>query len=198
MPIFRSQLQGELLARLLLGPERELTMTDLARQLGADLATVSREVNRLSKAGILSLRRIGPSRLVSRNTETRVYEPLARLLMVTFGPEMVIAEEFARVTGAHAVYIFGSWAARHEGVQGPEPNDVDVLVVGDVDRDDLFDAAERAEARLGLSVNPVARSVSDWSNLTDPFLQQLQGSPLVGVFQESGTKGDGDRAVVDW
>jgi len=38
------------------------------------------------------------------------------------------------------VAVYGSWAARHEGIAGPAPNDVDVLVIGDVPRRDLLAA----------------------------------------------------------
>jgi predicted nucleotidyltransferase len=68
--------------------------------------------------------------------------------MVTFGPEVVIGAEFAGISGIRAAYIFGSLAARYEGAAGPRPNDVDVLVVGEVNRDDVYDAAERAETRV--------------------------------------------------
>jgi hypothetical protein len=53
------------------------------------------------------------------------------------------------------VAIYGSWATRYEGITGPAPNDVDVIVIGEVPRRDMYEAAERAEQRLGLSVNPV-------------------------------------------
>src|SRR5690349_7297381 len=68
VPIFRSRLQGELLARLLLGPEREMTMLDLAVMLRSDLGTVIREVERLARAGILTLRRTLAGRFVARDS----------------------------------------------------------------------------------------------------------------------------------
>lgn len=58
------------------------------------------------------------------------------------------------VAGAAQVVIFGSGAARYAGEAGPPPHDIDVLVVGKVDRADLYDAADRAQARLGIEVNP--------------------------------------------
>ena len=49
MAIFRSQLQGEILAGTLLSDE-PITIADLARDLNAPLPTVAREVNRLHTA----------------------------------------------------------------------------------------------------------------------------------------------------
>jgi len=61
------------------------------------------------------------------------------------------------------VLIFGSWAARYRGTVGPRPYDVDVLVIGDIERAAVYAAADRAETRLGMQVNPVVRSAAQRS-----------------------------------
>ncbi|TDB90585.1 ArsR family transcriptional regulator [Actinomadura sp. 7K534] len=178
LPIFRSNLQGELLARLLLGPEREMSMLDLAVMLRVDLASVMREVERLARADLLTFRRTLAGRLVVRNTESPLYEPLTRLLMLTFGPAAVVAEEFGRLSSMNAVYLFGPWAARYEGTPGDQPTDVEVLVVGNVPRTIAHDAAQEAAARLGLPVHPVVRTPTQWQDDTDPFLREIRAGPL--------------------
>jgi DNA-binding transcriptional ArsR family regulator len=180
LAIFRSQLQGELLARVLLGP-RELTISDLARALGAPVATVHREVARLEDAGVLTSTRVGRARLVSANEDNPALRPLRELVMVTFGPRQVVAEEFAGIARADEVLIFGSWAARYAGDAGRPPGDVDVLVVGDADRDEVFDAAQRAAERLGREVNATVVSRQRWSEAAEPFLQEVRRRPLVSV-----------------
>jgi predicted ArsR family transcriptional regulator len=68
LAVFRSQLQGDLLARVLLSPG-QLTMSDLARVLDAPVSTVAREIVRLEHAGLLMTRRIGRARLVAGNDD---------------------------------------------------------------------------------------------------------------------------------
>lgn len=181
LPIFRSHLQGELLARLLLGPEREMSMLDLAVMLHTDLGTVMREVERQARAGILDLRRTLAGRLVKRNPESPLYEPLAHLLMLTFGPAAVVAEEFGRLPSVREVYLFGAWADRYEHLPGPHPADVEVLVIGDLTPDAAFDAAQQAAARLALPVHPVVRTPSQWQDDTDPFLREIRTGPLLSI-----------------
>ncbi|GAA1794667.1 hypothetical protein [Actinomadura chokoriensis] len=178
LPIFRSRLQGELLARLLLGPVREVSMLDLAVMLRTDLASVIREVERLARAGILTPRRTLAGRLVTRNAASPLYEPLAHLLMLTFGPATVVAEEFGRLPSVRELYLFGAWAVRYEHPQGDGPGDVEVLVIGDVGPDAAFDAAQEAAARLGLPVHPVVRTSAQWAEDTDPFLREIRAAPL--------------------
>ncbi|MPZ01012.1 MAG: ArsR family transcriptional regulator [Actinophytocola sp.] len=181
-PTFRSQLQGDLLAVVLLAPEQEWTISDLARRLGAPLTSVQNEVSRLIGADILTSRKIGRARLVRANRDSPAVAPLTQLTLVTFGPHVVVADEFADL-GADRVLVFGSWAARYHNEPGPSPQDLDVLVVGiDVDRAAMYEAAERAEGRLHLPVNPVLRTPHAWGEPeTDPLLSDIMRRPYVTV-----------------
>lgn len=182
LPILRSRTQGELLAALLLDPTREWTVTELSAHLRIPLTTTQSELARLEAGGLLRSRKVGRSRVVQPDTDNPVVAPLTQIIMLTFGPKAVIGEEFARIA-ADRVLIFGSWAARLSGEAGPPPGDIDVLVVGDSAlRDDVYAAAERAEARLGRPVNPVLRSADAWQHAaSDPLLDEIQRRPVVEV-----------------
>lgn len=138
---------------LLLHPSEEYGVTDLARWIGVPLSTLHREDPCLDGAGPIASRALGRKRLLRANLDHPAAPALARLLEVTFGPRTVIAEEFA-IPEAERVVIFGSWAARYGGAAGSPPHDIDVLVIGKVDRARLYAAADRAHPRLGIEVNP--------------------------------------------
>lgn len=180
LAVFRSQLQGDLLARVLL-TSQEPTLSDLAKWLNAPLATVAREVSRLETAGLLTTRRVGRARLVAANEANPATPPLRQLVTVAFGPQQVVAEEFAGINGIVEVIIFGSWAARASGEPGQVPGDVDVMVVGAPDRDDIYDAAERAQQRLGRPVNTTVVSEGRWQSHEEPFLAAVHERPRVTV-----------------
>jgi len=167
----------------------EYTLSEVAGKLGLPLTTVQREAVRLAGSGLIRERRVGRARLVSANPASRYTRPLTELVSLAFGPQFVIGEEFAAL-GAAAVAIFGSWAARYEGVTGPAPDDVDVLVIGDASRSDMYEAAERAEERLGLPVNPVLCSRQRWLAAADPLIQQVRSAPLVWIIGEEPRDGD--------
>ena len=181
-PTFRSRTQGDLLALVLLHPDQEWTISDLARHLGIPLTTAQSEVGRLAAGGVFATRKVGRSRVVRANTASPSVAPLTHLTLVTFGPQIVVADEFARLY-ADRVVVFGSWAARYHGETGELPADIDVLVVGDdIDRADLYAAAERAEARLGMPVNPVLRTCGAWAESGgDALLTEIQSRPYVDV-----------------
>ena len=80
---------------------------------------------------------------------------------------------------------YGGAAARYQGEPGPVPGDVDVLVVGETDRDDVYDAADRASTQLHREVNPSVVSVHRWSAPeieADPFIRGLRERPLVQLY----------------
>jgi DNA-binding Lrp family transcriptional regulator len=181
MPIFRSRHQADLLTWLLLHSDREYTVTELAKRLDVPLTTLHREAQRLVDADLIRGRTVGRSRLLRANPAHRAAASLTRLLEVTFGPHTVIEDEFDNVPDVASVLIYGSWAARYHGARGAPPADLDVLVVGSPERADVYDAADRAQDRLGMQVNPLIRTPQQWVEATDPLIRQIQSSPTVIV-----------------
>lgn len=180
LPILRSALQGEFLAWLFLHPEQEFSLTDLASRLGASRATITREADRFAAAGLVAERRQGNLRFIRARTDTRVAGALAELLALTYGPAAVLGELLAPVSGVSEAYIYGSWAARYRGQPGEVPRDVDVLVVGEADMDDLDDAAYAAGRILGREVNIRRVRPDAWRKAEpDPFLATVRSRPLV-------------------
>ena len=159
---------------LLLHPDQEYGVSELAERLGVPLSTLHREVVRLDRAGLIASRTLGRNRLVRADLSHPAAAALTALLEVTFGPRAVVGEEFA-IDGADLVVVFGSWAARYAGEAGPPPHDIDVLVVGKVDRADVYEAADRAQARLGIQVNPVIRTARQWQDPSEALVGTGQG-----------------------
>ncbi|MEV6158173.1 ArsR family transcriptional regulator [Nonomuraea sp. NPDC052129] len=180
LPLLRSPFQGELLAWLFLHPGAEYAQVELAKRFDVSASTVTREVDRLAAAGLIVERRIGNLRMIRADTDVVVARPLTELLALTYGPVAVLGEQLSGVVGVEEAYIYGSWAARYSGEPGKVPNDVDVMVVGAVDEDDLYDAARAAERQLGREVNMRRLSRDDWeSSVGDPFLETVRSRPYV-------------------
>ncbi|MFE4970996.1 ArsR family transcriptional regulator [Kitasatospora sp. NPDC056651] len=180
LPLFRSQLQGDLLALVLLHPDRSWTLTALAGELESSHTAVLREVDRLVGAEILSEERVGRTRVITARTDTVLYRPLCDLLLVTYGPMPRLSALLSDLDGVDEAYIYGSWAARHSGAPGPIPADIDVLVIGRPDPDELFDLAERASGELRRDVNVHRVTPEAWTSPSDePFLTSVRERPLV-------------------
>ncbi|MBO0836330.1 MAG: MarR family transcriptional regulator [Actinobacteria bacterium] len=182
LPIMRSQQQAEILALLLGDPDLELSLTEIAERTGAPSPSVFREIERAEQAGLLTTRRVGRTRLARANTASPYYAGLAEVLTRAFGVPAVLAEALKDVPGITAAYIYGSWAARHAGQTGQRPvGDIDVLVLGEPDRDQLYEALSNAERPLGRSVEPTIRG-TDWLETgTGAFHDTVTSRPLLKI-----------------
>lgn len=182
-PILRSDAQGRILARVLVDPEASHSLTDLVAWSGTSMPTVTREIRRAEQAGIVTTTKLGPVRLVRARTDHPLHDAVRRIVLATYGVPAVLADEFGDVADADAVLLFGSWAARYLGEDGRAPNDIDVLVIGNADRDEADDAAERAERRIGMPVNATVRSRSQWESEAESFIKEVKSRPLVAVLE---------------
>jgi predicted nucleotidyltransferase len=186
LPLLRSRLQAEVLTLVLLTPDREWTLTELASRVRSSVSSVQREVVRAEQAGVVTSRRVGNARLV-KAAASPLTVPLTELLLRSFGPRQVLAEELSGVPGIESAYLFGSWAARYAGQEGRPPADLDVLVIGTPDRDALDDAAQRAGARLAREVSVTIRSADWWRSGDDGFHSEILRRPLVQISGNEGT-----------
>jgi len=187
LPLLRSRLQADLLTLVLLNPGKEWTLSELASRIQSTVSSAQREVARAERAGVITSRRVGNARLVTA-ARSPLTGPLTELLLRSFGPRQVLAEELAGVAGIEDAYIFGSWAARYAGQQGRPPADIDVLVIGAPDRDSLDEAAQRASGRLDREVNVTIRSAQWWRAGGDGFHAEINRRPLVPVYGEQTTR----------
>ena len=185
LPLLRSRAQGEIIAWIMLHPEEQFALVDLARLLGLSPPTVMREVDRLAEAGLVSETRKGNQRLVKARTDNAVFAPLAALMEATFGPTPVLRDllaPFAAEDTIREAFIYGSWAARHAERSGPVPNDIDVLVIGDIDLDSLDDVASQASERLHREVNIRRVRPGVWDGaVDDAFRRTVTSRPMVSL-----------------
>jgi DNA-binding transcriptional ArsR family regulator len=180
--LFRSAHQLRLLGELFVRADEPKSIAELSQATGIPQATVSREVARLEEAGVLHTTTRGRLRLVEANDRLPYYSELRSLLLKTIGPAAVLRDRLGAVAGIEEAYIFGSWAARYHGEQGPPPNDIDLLVLGALDLDELYAACRQAEAELRLDVNPVVRTTGEWRRRDRGFLDAVRRGPLVAVW----------------
>ena len=179
LPLLRSRTQGDLLALLFLNPGKSFSITEAALRIGVSRPGLSQEASRLSETGFILSNMDGRSNKISANENSIIAKPLTDLLAVTYGPLPVLNREFSGIDGIDFAFIFGSWAARYLGNPGPIPVDVDLLVVGTADRDELEEAAQRAGTILHREVNVRRIAAQTWEKGEEAFLITVRSSPLV-------------------
>jgi DNA-binding transcriptional ArsR family regulator len=185
LPILRSQQQGEILALLLGDPALELSLTDLVRRTGVPHPSVHREIERAESAGIVTSRKVGNTRLVRANVDSPYYAGLADVLTRAFGVPAVIADAIGAIEAVDEAYLYGSWAARHAGEAGTRPvGDIDVLILGNPDRDLVYAALRSAEERLGRPIEVTFREQGWLEAGEGSFHDTVTSRPLLPLHRE--------------
>lgn len=180
---------------LLLGEpelELELSVSDLAERLGTPYASVHRDIERAEAVGLIASRRIGRTRLVRADTASPYHEGLADVLTKAFGPPRLLADALAPMPGIDRAVVYGSWASRFAGEPGDRPvGDIDLLVLGDPDRNQLFERLRPIEDRLGRSVQVTVRSARWLEEGSGAFHDTVVSRPMVELALSAERSGNG-------
>lgn len=178
LPIFRSDLQAQVLAALLLDDEPQLTTSELRERTGATPASLHRELKRLEGAGLIEHEAIGRANRYHAATDSPLHGPLVELLRRTLGIEPLLSQRLSVVDGVEAAAIFGSWAQGNV----TEGSDIDLLVIGDVDRGDLLAAVRSVEDVAAREIDVTAYRREEFDRRVEAgsgFLRTVLRGPLI-------------------
>ncbi len=166
-----------LLSQLLLNPDSDYHVRELARLTDTSPGSLHRELTRLAAAGLLLRKEQGNQVRYQANRQCPVFPELAGLLRKTSGAAEVLAQALAPLQPALSL-IFGSVAGGTETAA----SDVDVLVVTERGFGEVVRALHGAQATLGREVNPVVYTPAELQAHVlerDPFVSNLLAGPHI-------------------
>lgn len=178
-PLLRSDAQGMILAQLFMNPDDGFNISDLARFARTSVPTAMREVDRLLDAQLVTAKTFGRSRLVRVNRMHTLFDAIKLIVSHSYGPAAVLPAALYGIDGLDKAFLFGPWAARLKREVGPEPSEVDLLLVGYVNRIEAARAAARVEGYLDRAVNVQFVSSSEWQNATTDLTRDIQSKPML-------------------
>lgn len=177
LPLFRSPEQERLLGELFVFADRPISLSELARRAGTSVGGAHKEVERLESAGLVRSTTAGRSRLIEADPSSPVYMELWGLLLKTLGPEPLLRSALADVNGIERAFIYGSWADPAER----SPADIDVLVIGEPDVGEVYDAVSAVEAKVERPVSVTVRSPTEWAEADGAFEKAVRSGPQIDL-----------------
>ena len=157
------RLIGGVGARSVLGvfvrePQRATHQREIARRAGVGLRSAQLALERLESLGLIISERDGNRRYYRANRNER-FEELRALLAPEFGLTDAILRALRPLDDrVERAFIFGSAAAGSDTVD----SDVDLLVVGEVSRDELVVPIAEAQRELGREIDLVLYRSDDF------------------------------------
>ena len=175
------EIRQKLLAVALLSPEKWWYLSELATHLGTSPSSLQRELDSLTKGGVLTRKVEGRRTYYKAQVDSPVFESLRELLSRTAGLLPALQSGLARLRDKiEWAAVFGSVA---RGEETPE-SDIDLLLVGDAATADLLPTLRRIEHRFGREVNLIRYSKKEFRDrlrARDHFLTSVTKGPVITV-----------------
>src|SRR5208282_2249664 len=184
------------LALLFGHPGEGFYLRQIARMTGSGLGAVQREVNRLAASGILHRSVRGHQVYFQANEQGPVFGELKSLVMKTAGAvDTLRAALLPLREQIRSAFLYGSFAEGREDAA----SDVDLVVVGDAEFDEVVEALASAQERLQREVNPTVYPAAEFRSKLRAghhFLTAvMKGPKIILVGGESELARLGSRGV---
>jgi len=141
--------KGEILKLFFQDPEKEYYLREIARILGKEPGFFQEAINKLVNEGILKDERRADLRYFKLNKNYPIYEEIKKIISKTVGIEARIREIIDNLKGAECAFIFGSIAKNQESSN----SDIDLMIIGGIDQDQLIKEINQAEDELKREIN---------------------------------------------
>lgn len=175
-----SNTQRAVLGLLYGQPERTFYAKELINLARMGSGSVQRELERLTTAGLITVRAIGNQRHYQANPRAPIFQELRGIVLKTFGVADQLREALAPLAGRiRAAFIYGSVAKGTDAAK----SDIDVMILGeDLSFPEILSALSEAEREVGRPVNPAVYAPDEWlRKLKDKggFLQRVLKQPRI-------------------
>jgi predicted nucleotidyltransferase len=184
--------RGAILALLYGRADQTFYTRQIAREVAASVGAVQRELENLTKVGLVIRTALGSQVFYQANRDAPIFAEMHSLVNKTVGIFSMLRSALRPLSTQVAVaFVYGSVARQAETAQ----SDIDLMVVGKASIDDVISYLASVEKNTGRPINPTVYSVSEFkAKIADGnhFLRAVLQDPkvfLLGDEDELGKVG---------
>ena len=149
--------QQKVIGLLFRKPDTSFYLNEIVRLAGMGKGTIKRELDKMTQAGLLTVKRIGNQTHYQANPASPVYDDIISISRKTFGLADIIRQalqadnSFLADDSIQYAFIYGSIAKGEETAQ----SDIDLMVIGDdIAYADMMNLLIPIEKELQRPINP--------------------------------------------
>jgi len=162
-----------------------LHLRELERRTRLNSRGILRELRSLKEAGILVSHRTGNQVIYRLNVDCPIYPELKNLLLKTAALADVLRAALSPYAGRIVyAYVYGSFASG----EATWESDIDLMIVGDVDLQELAGPLRKAAQTLGREINPTLYRPEEYQaqlKKTGSFVSKVHQGPRIDVLKRS-------------
>ncbi len=161
--LFTSKTRIKLLMKLFLNPQVSCYLRELASEFQVSPNAIKGELDSLSSAGYLEREQNGRSIYFRANTNHPFFPEISSIVRKTLGIDKLVDEIMVSLGRVEAVYILDDYA------QGKDSGIIDLLVVGNIDRDRLENLRRITEKKINRKIRTMNLSAKEFEQDKEIF-----------------------------
>lgn len=171
MIFIKSKLRQKILTYFFTNLEGNFYVRELARLLEEDYSNLAKELTKLEREGIFESELRGKTKYYRLNKNYPLYKQLKEIIFKTTGIEGGIKKELEKLKKINRAFLFGSFARGGADSQ----SDIDLLIIGDPDPEELSEKISRLEDRFSREINYIVMKEDEFQKKKnkDPFLTDV-------------------------
>lgn len=124
------------------------------------------ELNKFEEAGLLTSAQVGNKKIFQANTRHPMFSDIHNILLKYTGIDQIIDTVVKRLGNVQSVYLTGSFA------KGLESNIIDIILIGDINKEYLINLIDKAEPLVGKKIRYVLYSIDEFKKNKSSILEE--------------------------
>ncbi|NNE37482.1 MAG: winged helix-turn-helix transcriptional regulator [Gammaproteobacteria bacterium] len=161
--LITSKMRVRILMRLFLNPDQKSYIRELADEMHASSSQVSEELKKLTATGLLQTEKTGRQINYQANQTHPLYPELHSMVKKSLGMDRILDSILERLGDLQAAYLLDDYA------QGKDTGLVDLLLVGDIDRENLDDLVKKTEKYINRKIRTIVLNQDEYQGMHEVF-----------------------------
>lgn len=173
--LITSKMRVRILMRLFLNPNQHSYIRELADEMDASPSQVSEELKSLDSAGLLQSQRKGRQVHYSANHKHPLYPELHSMVRKALGMDRILDSIIERLGKLETAILLDDYA------QGKDTGIIDLLLVGNIDRQNLDDLVGKTEKYISRKIRVLVMTRLEYRQ----FEHAIRHRPSLPLWQNS-------------
>jgi hypothetical protein len=174
--LITSKIRVQILMRLFLNPGRKAYLRELAAEFGASPSQMKDELTQLAASGLLTSEKSGRQIDYRANSAHPLFPELHSMVKKALGMDRILDSILSRLGNLELAFLLDDYA------EGKDSGIIDLLLVGDIDRENLNDLAKKTEGYLDRKIRTLVLSKSEYKAMRE----KLEKRPIMPLWQADG------------
>lgn len=179
LSIKKSKLREDLLTLYFTNPDKKYYLRELERILNHSVANIRRELINLESTGLFRSENKGNQVYYYLNQSYLLFDELKSIIFKTLGIVRLLHDVLIKFKDIRHAFIYGSFA---KGEQR-EDSDIDLMIIGQVNEDELIDKLNNLEKRLQREINYTIYNKEEFNQKKEKgnsfILDIIQGDKII-------------------